>query len=79
LSVPYHLRREQGFEPPTAADVCSQIGHAKVFAVVRSTESGYQSYGCGSEFDVPFPIERGEAYGVINRGAETIEWQPLHH
>lgn len=82
LSVPYHLRipSKPGDLRVTAEDLCRQIGAAEIFAVVRwnETAAAYEAYGCGSALQAPFEIERGTAYGVVNRPGQTIAWQPIH-
>lgn len=83
LSVPYHLRipEKQGDLRIDAEDLCRQIGSTEVLAIVRwdADVGAYEAYGCGSELQEPFEVVRGEAYGVINRAQETIDWQPTHY
>lgn len=83
LSVPYHLRipEKHGDLRITAEDLCRQIGSDEVFAIVRWHEpsAAYEAYGCGSTFQAPFEIVRGEGYGLVNRPNQTIEWQPIHY
>ncbi|MBZ0112295.1 MAG: hypothetical protein K8J08_07545, partial [Thermoanaerobaculia bacterium] len=83
LSVPYHLRipERHGDLLVTAEDLCRQIGSTEILAIVRWDEpsAAYQAYGCGSELDAPFEIERSTAYGVVNRAGQTITWQPIHY
>lgn len=82
LSVPYHLRipSRPGSLQITAEDLCQQIGAAEIVAVVRwnETAAAYEAYGCGSTLQLPFEIERGKSYGVVNRPGQTIAWQPIH-
>lgn len=83
LSIPYHVRipERQGNPIVTAEDLCRQIGVSEVFAIVRWDEpsAAFQSYGCGSELQSPFEIQRGEGYGVVNRSGQAISWQPIHY
>lgn len=83
LSIPYHVRAPEnlGNLRVTAANLCLQVGQPELLAVVRwnSDLSVYESYGCGSEFQEPFEIERGQGYGLVNRGTQTIAWQPIHY
>lgn len=83
LSVPYHLRipENHGDLGIDAEDLCRQIGLTEVLAVVRwnAAVGAYEAYGCGSELAMPFEIVRGLAYGVINRGQQTLDWQPIHY
>jgi len=83
LSVPYHLRipEKHGDLNIDAEDLCRQIGSSEVLTVVRwSDEAGaFEAYGCGSDFEAPFEITRGDGYGVINRSGQTIDWQPIHY
>ena len=83
LSVPYHLRvpESHGDLRVDAEDLCRQIGPSEVLAIIRWDDQAgaYETYGCGSEFQAPFEIVRGEAYGVVNRSGQTIDWQPIHY
>lgn len=83
LSLPFHLRipEKLGDSRVTAEDLCRQIGETEVLAIVRwSRDAGaYETYGCGSAFHTPFQLVRGEAYGVVNRPSQTIDWQPIHY
>ena len=83
VSVPYHVRAagKPAGSTVTAEDICQQIGETDVVAVLRwNGELGaYETYGCGSAFQPPFDIVRGEAYGLVNRPNQTIDWQPVHH
>lgn len=83
LSVPYHVRipEKHGDSRVTAEDLCRQIGLAEVAAILRwNRELGaYEAYACGSTFQEPFQLARGEGYGVINLPNETIDWQPIHY
>ena len=83
ISVPYHLQVPEngGTLRVTAEDLCRQIGSAEVLAILRWDEASasYRAYGCGSSFEAPFEIERGQGYGVVNRPGQTIDWQPLHY
>ena len=80
VSAPYHLRNAANNDPVTAAGVCQQIGSSEVFAILRydSAAGSYRAYGCGSTFELPFQVEAGEGLGLVNRGSQTISWQPLH-
>lgn len=82
LSVPYHLRipSNGGDLQISAEDLCLQIGASEVFAIVRWDDAtdAYQAYGCGSAFESPFEVIRGQSYGVVNRPGQTIAWQPVH-
>jgi hypothetical protein len=82
-SVPYHIRAT---DKPlgslvTAEDLCRQIGDNEVLAILRwnGDLGAYETYGCGSAFQTPFDVVRGESYGLINRPNQTIAWQPVHH
>ena len=83
ISVPYHLQIPEngGTLRITAEDLCRQIGSAEVLAILRwdETLASYRAYGCGSAFEAPFELERGQGYGVVNRPGQTIDWQPLHY
>ena len=83
LSIPYHLRIPENHGSLTidAEDLCRQIGSSEVLAIVRWNDEllAYETYGCGSAFQAPFEISRGDAYGVINRSGQTIDWQPIHY
>jgi hypothetical protein len=83
LSVPLHVRipEKRGDSRVTAEDLCRQIGETEVIAVVRwnAEAAAYETYGCGSAFHEPFQLVRGEAYGVVNRSNQTIDWQPIHY
>jgi hypothetical protein len=83
LSIPYHVRIPENFGEliVTAEDLCRQMGSSEVLAITRwdNDASAYESYGCGSTLAAPFQVNRGEAYGVVNRGAQTIVWQPIHY
>lgn len=81
LSVPYHLKNAANHDPITAEGLCQQIGSSEVLAIMRwdTAAEVYRAYGCGSAFEAPFPITPGEAFGVINRGGQTISWQPIHY
>lgn len=81
ISVPYHIKDAGNQSPVTAEGLCQQIGSSEVLAIVRfdSSAGSYRAYGCGSAFESPFPIAAGEGFGVINRGSQTISWQPIHY
>jgi len=83
LSVPNHVRipEKLGDSRVTAEDLCRQIGETEVLAIVRwSRDDGaYEAYGCDSVFHEPFQLVRGEAYGVVNRTNQTIDWLPIHY
>lgn len=83
LSVPLHVRipEKLGDSRVTAEDLCQQIGETEVLAIVRwnPNAAAYESYGCGSAFHEPFQLVRGQAYGVVNRSSQTIDWQPIHY
>lgn len=83
VSVPYHLQIPEngGTLRVTAEDLCRQIGGAEVLAILRWDEAiaAYRAYGCGSTFEAPFEIERGQGYGVVNRPGQTIDWLPLRY
>lgn len=83
LSVPLHVRipEKRGDSRVTAEDLCEQIGETEVLAIVRWNREAvaYETYGCGSDFHVPFQLVRGEAYGVVNLANQTIDWQPVHY
>jgi hypothetical protein len=83
LSIPGHVRIPEKHGDPrvTAEDLCRQIGNSEVLAIVRFEEASglYRAYGCGSAFETPFDIVRGEAYAVVNRPGQAIVWQPLHY
>lgn len=83
LSVPYHLRmpEKHGDLDVDAEDLCRQIGSSEVLAVMHWNDEteAYEAYGCGSDFETPFEITRGDGYGVINRSGQTIDWQPIHY
>lgn len=83
LSVPLHVRipEKGGDSRVTAEDLCGQIGETEVLAIVRWNREAvaYETYGCGSDFHEPFQLVRGEAYGVVNRANQTIDWQPVHY
>ncbi len=83
LSIPYHIRIPEnlGVLLVTAEDLCRQVGASEILAIVRwnNAASVFEAYGCGSDLAVPFEIERGEAYGLVNRGTQAISWQPTHY
>jgi hypothetical protein len=83
LSVPYHLRipEKHGSLTVDAEDLCRQIGLSEVLAIVRWNDEvgAYEAYGCGSALQPPFELVRGEAYGVVNRMGQTVDWQPIHY
>ena len=83
LSVPYHLRSPDrgGDLVVTAADLCDQVGTTDLLAIVSWNEVAglFESFACGSSFSAPFTVERGTAYGFVNRGTQTISWQPVHY
>lgn len=83
LSVPYHLRIPERYGDllVTAEDLCRQIGSSEVLAIIRWDEpsAAYHAFGCGSDLEAPFEIERGTAYGVVNRTSQTVTWQPIHY
>lgn len=81
ISVPYHIKDAGNQSPVTAEGLCQQVGSSEVLAIVRfdSSAGSYRAYGCGSAFESPFPIAAGEGFGVINRGSQTISWQPIHY
>jgi hypothetical protein len=83
ISPPYHLALPDagGLEDVTdAEDLCRQAG-VELFSVVRWNEATgcHQAYLCGSEFAVPFELEQGVGYGLINADGETLTWQPTHY
>ena len=83
ISLPYHLALPDagGLENVTdAEDLCLQAG-PELFSVLRWNEEAgrYEAYLCGSEFAVPFELEQGVGYGLINADGETLTWQPTHY
>lgn len=81
ISVPYHVKNTANQSPVTAEGLCQQIGSSEVLAIARfdSSVGVYRAYSCGSAFESPFLIAAGEGFGVINRGNQTISWQPIHY
>lgn len=81
VSVPYHLRNPSNHDPVTAEGLCQQIGASELLAIVRydSAAGAYRAYGCGSAFESPFQVDTVEGLGLVNRGSQSISWQPLHY
>jgi hypothetical protein len=81
VSVPYHIRDATGQRSVTAEGLCQQIGSSEVLAVVRfdAATGAYGAYGCGSSLAPPFVVRAGEGLGLVNKGGQTITWQPLHY
>jgi hypothetical protein len=65
----------------TAEGLCQQIGASELLAIVRydSAAGAYRAYGCGSTFESPFQVDTVEGLGLVNRGSQSISWQPLHY
>ncbi len=83
ISLPYHLALPDagGQEDVVdAEDLCLQAG-PELFSVMRWNEATgrFEAYLCGSEFSVPFELEQGVAYGLVNADGETFSWQPTHY
>ncbi len=83
ISLPYHLALPDagGQEDLVdAEDLCIQVG-TELFSVLRWNEATgrFEAYLCGSEFAVPFELEQGVAYGLVNVDGGTIQWQPTHY
>ena len=81
VSIPYHIKNATNQSRVTAEGLCQQIGNSEVLAIVRydATAGVYGAHGCGSVFEPPFLVTAGEAFGLVNRGSQTISWQPLHY